>query len=193
MFSLPEKVVYNLVSKMMMTEELHGSWDQPTRTIVMHNLDASRLQQLTLQFADKAMVMIDLNERALAYRTGVLRDNDDEGGAGSRRRGGNWNEEESSQGRSRGGVKLAMVRNTAIQGRVGSMVSGSSLGGNGSNSTGNRSSGLGGLGGSRSDRERRPAGMGGGASYRSGGYGSGRGYRSGSQNMSNLGYYKGAE
>ena len=140
MFELPEKTVYNLVSRMMMMEELHGSWDQPTRTIVMHNLDASRLQQLAVQFADKAMVMIDLNERALAYRTGGLRDNDDEGGgAGPRGAGGGgaggrrgpWNEEEGGQGRTRGGVKLAMVRNTAMQGRGGGPGAGGRGGGRG--------------------------------------------------------------
>jgi hypothetical protein len=55
---------------MMIAEELQGSWDQPTRTVVMHNMDASRLQELAVQFADKAMLLVDLNERALAYRTG---------------------------------------------------------------------------------------------------------------------------
>ena len=135
-FDLPERVVYNLVSRMMMTEELHGSWDQPTKTVVMHSLDASRLQQLALQLADKSMVMIDLNERALASRTGGLRDNDDEGGGAGGKEGGTggrrgrgqggaqsganaWNEEEGGQGRSRGGVKLSMVRNTATMNQGG--------------------------------------------------------------------------
>ncbi|GFH32888.1 eIF3 p110, partial [Haematococcus lacustris] len=55
MFDLPEKKVYSIVSKMMIAEELQGSWDQPTRTIVMHSMDASRMQQLAVQFADKAL------------------------------------------------------------------------------------------------------------------------------------------
>jgi translation initiation factor 3 subunit C len=45
MFELPEKRVYSIVSKMMFTEELHGSWDQPTKTIVMHNLEASKVRR----------------------------------------------------------------------------------------------------------------------------------------------------
>eukprot|EP00983_Pelagomonas_calceolata_P012313 393968-Pelagomonas_calceolata.AAC.2 len=43
---------------MMIDNELQGSWDQPTRTIVMQNMDASRMQQLAMQFTDKAMVRI---------------------------------------------------------------------------------------------------------------------------------------
>lgn len=50
--------------------------------------------------ADKAAIIVDLNERALAYRTGGLRDTDDDGAGGGRRRGQAW--EEDGQG-GRGG------------------------------------------------------------------------------------------
>ncbi|KAG1661195.1 hypothetical protein FOA52_006001 [Chlamydomonas sp. UWO 241] len=162
MFNLPEKVVYNFVSKMMMNEELHGSWDQPTRTIVMQNVDASRLQQLAMQFADKAMVMIDLNERALAYRTGGLRDNDDEGGRPGGRRGG-WNEEEGGGGRGGRGGRGGD--------RGGGGGGGMSRGGRGGDRGGGR--GGGGYGGG-GDRDRGGGGYGGG-----GGGGGGGGYGGG--------------
>eukprot|EP00193_Tetraselmis_chui_P013756 CAMPEP_0177770216 /NCGR_PEP_ID=MMETSP0491_2-20121128/10794_1 /TAXON_ID=63592 /ORGANISM="Tetraselmis chuii, Strain PLY429" /LENGTH=962 /DNA_ID=CAMNT_0019287391 /DNA_START=118 /DNA_END=3006 /DNA_ORIENTATION=+ len=90
-FDLPEKKVHGVVSKMMVEEELPGSWDQPTRTIVMHKVETSRLQNLAMSFADKVSMIVDLNERALSFRTGGLRDEDDEeegGGGGGGRRGG---------------------------------------------------------------------------------------------------------
>jgi hypothetical protein len=58
MFEMDEKAVYSIVSKMMIAEELHGSWDQPTRTIVMHSIEASKVQSLAAQFADKATVSV---------------------------------------------------------------------------------------------------------------------------------------
>lgn len=72
--------VHSIVSKMMIEEMLSGSWDQPTGTIVMHETQPSRLQDLAAQFAQKAGALVDLNERALQLRTGGQRDADDEGG-----------------------------------------------------------------------------------------------------------------
>jgi translation initiation factor 3 subunit C len=82
MFQLPEKKVHSVVSKMIMDEQLAGSWDQPTGTVVMHNAEPSRLQSLAMEFADRAATMVDLNERALTLRTGGLRDTEDDGGRG---------------------------------------------------------------------------------------------------------------
>lgn len=59
----------------------------------------------------QAAVIVDLNERALAYRTGGLRDADDDGAAGgASRRRGQWDDEGGAGGRTRGGelVKYEM-------------------------------------------------------------------------------------
>ena len=45
--------MFSQVSKMIITEELMASLDQPSQCIVMHRSEPSRLQSIALQLSDK--------------------------------------------------------------------------------------------------------------------------------------------
>jgi translation initiation factor 3 subunit C len=53
MFDMKPQQAHSIISKMMINQELCGSWDQPTETIVLQKVEPSRLQMLALQFANK--------------------------------------------------------------------------------------------------------------------------------------------
>ncbi|KAK4776789.1 hypothetical protein SAY86_005477 [Trapa natans] len=115
MFDLSEVQVHSLVSKMMVNEELHASWDQPTRSIIFHEVEHTRLQALAFQFTEKLSILTDSNERAIEARIGGgglelpmrRRENQDyagaTGGAGRWAEGGtafNQGRQGTSEGRS---------------------------------------------------------------------------------------------
>ncbi|CAN1766889.1 Eukaryotic translation initiation factor 3 subunit C [Linum perenne] len=136
MFDLSRAQAHSIVSKMMINEELYGSWDQPTECIVFHDVEYSRLQALAFQLTEKLSVLADSNERAM--ETGI-------GGTGmelpTRRReggqdyaanagGGKWQDNNSyynnqQQGRQGG-------RSGYGGGRGGGRSSGGGYGGRGS-------------------------------------------------------------
>ncbi|XVE96198.1 hypothetical protein REPUB_Repub02eG0201000 [Reevesia pubescens] len=106
MFDLSDAQTHSIVSKMMINEELHASWDQPTRCIVFHEVEHSRLQALAFQLTEKLSVLAESNERAVEARIGGggldlplrRRDNQDYA-AGTAAVGGRWQELSYTQGR----------------------------------------------------------------------------------------------
>ena len=70
MFSLPERKVAAVVSRMISHEELAAALDQVGQVIVFRKgVELSRLQSLALTLSDKASGLIESNERTLEQRT----------------------------------------------------------------------------------------------------------------------------
>jgi len=106
MFDMSKNEVHSVVSKMMINRELHASWDQPTETIVLHNIEPSTLQLLALQYAEKTSNLVDSNERLLDVKVGNYghRDNDKNWKSGDQRGHHNYQRRGNmSSGGGRGG------------------------------------------------------------------------------------------
>ncbi|XWS59309.1 hypothetical protein CRYUN_Cryun08bG0110900 [Craigia yunnanensis] len=106
MFDLSDAQTHSIVSKMMIIEELHASWDQPTQCIVFHDVEHSRLQALAFQLTEKLSVLAESNERAVEARVGgggldlpLRRRDNQEYAAGTAAVGGRWQDFSFTQGR----------------------------------------------------------------------------------------------
>ncbi|CAO3675825.1 unnamed protein product [Rhizopus stolonifer] len=63
MFDLPVNTVSAIVAKMIFNEELAASLDQVTQCIVLHQVELSRLQVLSLQYSEKVANLVEQNEK----------------------------------------------------------------------------------------------------------------------------------
>ncbi|KAF2609149.1 hypothetical protein F2Q68_00045073 [Brassica cretica] len=77
MFDLSENRVHITMTNMMIAEELHENWDQPTRCIVFYDFQHNRFQTFAFQLTEKLDVLAESKERAMEARTGC-------GGPGSK-------------------------------------------------------------------------------------------------------------
>ncbi len=65
MFEMSKNEVHSVVSKMIINRELLASWDQPTETIVLRKAEPSPIQMMALQYSEKAVHLVEANERLL--------------------------------------------------------------------------------------------------------------------------------
>jgi len=116
MFDLDKTVVHSTISKMIITEELMASLDEPTQTVVMHRTEPSRLQSLALQLSEKVNALVEHNERTLEMKTtgpgyfnyqrqggGQERGGQGGGQGGYQQRDGQYQQQQGYTGGRRGG------------------------------------------------------------------------------------------
>ena len=63
-------LVHSEVSKMIMNEELKASWDEPTNSLVLHQTEPTRLQNLALQLSQRLSNLTEHNERLCESKQG---------------------------------------------------------------------------------------------------------------------------
>lgn len=109
MFDLDDKKIAAIVSKMISHEELAAALDQVNDAIVFRKgVELSRLQSQIISLSDKAMGILESNEKVLETRTAgtvnaFQRDQGQRGGRGGRARGNLGGIARQGQGRRGGG------------------------------------------------------------------------------------------
>jgi len=106
MFDMSKNEVHSVVSKMIINRDLLASWDQPTETIVLRKSDPSPIQVMAMQFSEKAVHLVEANERLLDSFSG-RKDDQWRGNRGDHPHGRyqNQNSNNHRQGGGRGGSR----------------------------------------------------------------------------------------
>lgn len=88
MFGLDRPTVHSIISKMIINEELMGSLDEPTKSVIMHRTEPTRLQSLALQLSEKVSSLMENNEKLVEMKQGGFYQRGGGGYQGGDRRGG---------------------------------------------------------------------------------------------------------
>ncbi|KAF8366207.1 eif-3.C [Pristionchus pacificus] len=103
LFEMERKDVHAIISKMILSEELSATLDEPTDCVMMHRVEPSRLQLLALNLADKLQGLQENNEQLMEPRGGRggysgpgawNYGRTDRGDKGQGRQGGNYNRQD---------------------------------------------------------------------------------------------------
>ncbi|CAH8554490.1 unnamed protein product [Schistosoma margrebowiei] len=71
-FELPKSVIYSVICRMIINQELAASLEVPSDALIMHKTERSRLQALALQLSDKVNSIVEMNDKLIESRTGGL-------------------------------------------------------------------------------------------------------------------------
>ncbi|CAK9293479.1 unnamed protein product [Gordionus sp. m RMFG-2023] len=63
MFDMDIPTITNIISKMIINEEIMASFDEPSQALIMHRVDLNRIQSLVLQLTEKVAQFSDLNDK----------------------------------------------------------------------------------------------------------------------------------
>jgi len=63
MYEMDFAQVHSVVAKMIINQELAASMDEPTKTVVLHRTEPTRLQSMLLQLSDKVNILRETSDR----------------------------------------------------------------------------------------------------------------------------------
>ena len=71
LFDLPKPEIHSIISRMLSTEELSGSWNQPSECLLLNTIDNPRFNYLSHQLLEKAHNLMEGNENLLQNHFGI--------------------------------------------------------------------------------------------------------------------------
>jgi len=72
LFELEKAKIYSIISKMIIQEELAATLDEQIDCIIMHRIEPSRLQLLSLSMAEKLTQLVENNEQTVEPKSSLM-------------------------------------------------------------------------------------------------------------------------